>query len=406
MTFITHNCGKTTVVQSMIGMCDDLGLTYTLIAPTGSASMRLSEQTHRYASTAHLKCLKDGEIHTDVLIIDECSMASLDIFKMVIDCITNDNIRVILIGDNAQLTSISCGTVFADIIESGYVPNAKLTKVFRYGDSGILYSATNERQGRYFLDDENVKFNGEDTYSILNNYKFITRSEDETIIDTALIQYNKLLTKYKPKDILILTGYNVGACGTITINNKIQSEVNPPKPNEEVLEKRFRGVKMLFRVGDRIINIKNNYNALPLDAYREIQNSNGMLSADDFDLDTVYNGQRGVVIGIENGHIICKFDNQEIVYDKLETNTYLLLAYAITIHKSQGQESKAVITLYSPNQKRVMNRNLLYVGDTRAKELQIDVGDLTTFKSALGVDEVLARNTWTKDLLVSYYENN
>jgi hypothetical protein len=395
--------GKTSSTQSLINVCDDIGLSYTLLAPTGTASMRLAESTHREATTIHLKCLRDMAINTDVLIVDECSMIGLDVFNMMISAITNPNIKVVLVGDNFQLVSISQGTIFSDIIESEVVPKAMLTKVFRYGESGILYSATNERQGRYFLDDDCVKHeNG--IYSIKSNYFFIPRSEDEEILEETLNGYFKLIKKgIKPKDILLLTGYNVGDCGALNLNNIIQKELNPPKPNEIVWTKKYRDVKIDFRVGDRIMNIKNNYKALNPESYEMIVQSGGLISKDDLSQDmfsTVYNGQRGVIIELTKDKMVCKFDNDTIVYQKNDLNDYLLLSYAMTIHKSQGSESPYVITIYSPNQKRVMNRNLLYVGDTRAKKKQIDIGDLKTFRDALLVDGVEQRNTWLKELII------
>jgi ATP-dependent exoDNAse (exonuclease V) alpha subunit len=395
--------GKTSSTQSLINVCDDIGLSYTLLAPTGTASMRLAESTHREATTIHLKCLRDVAINTDVLIVDECSMIGLDVFNMMISAITNPNIKVVLVGDNFQLVSISQGTIFSDIIESEVVPKAMLTKVFRYGESGILYSATNERQGRYFLDDDCVKHeNG--IYSIKSNYFFIPRSEDEEILEETLNGYFKLIKKgIKPKDILLLTGYNVGDCGALNLNNIIQKELNPPKPNEIVWTKKYRDVKIDFRVGDRIMNIKNNYKALNPESYEMIVQSGGLISKDDLSQDmfsTVYNGQRGVIIELTKDKMVCKFDNDTIVYQKNDLNDYLLLSYAMTIHKSQGSESPYVITIYSPNQKRVMNRNLLYVGDTRAKKKQIDIGDLKTFRDALLVDGVEQRNTWLKELII------
>ena len=395
--------GKTSSTQSLINVCDDIGLSYTLLAPTGTASMRLAESTHREATTIHLKCLRDMAINTDVLIVDECSMIGLDVFNMMISAITNPNIKVVLVGDNFQLVSISNGTIFSDIIDSEVVPKAMLTKVFRYGESGILYSATNERQGRYFLDDDCVKHeNG--IYSIKSNYFFIPRSEDEEILEETLKGYFKLIKKgIKPKDILLLTGYNVGDCGALNLNNIIQKELNPPKPNEIVWTKKYRDVKIDFRVGDRIMNIKNNYKALNPESYEMIIQSGGLISKDDLSQDmfsTVYNGQRGVIIELTKDKMVCKFDNDTIVYQKNDLNDYLLLSYAMTIHKSQGSESPYVITIYSPNQKRVMNRNLLYVGDTRAKKKQIDIGDLKTFRDALLVDGVEQRNTWLKELII------
>lgn len=392
-------CGKTSSVLGIINVCKDLNLTTTLLAPTGSASLRLSETTHQEASTIHLKCLRDRTINTDVLICDETSMVDLDVFAMMLGCIDNPKIRIVLIGDKFQLASVSYGTVFADLISSDVIPTTSLTKVFRYGNSGIAYAGANTRQGKDFFNDDVVK-NKNDHLNIINDWDFYERDTDEEITSTVVDLYGKLRKKgIKKNDILILSAYNKGDCGTYVINNLIQSAWNPPKANEKIFERKVPHFgKITFRVGDRVINTKNNYSALTYDAWNEIQQSNGTLTEDDMEKTVIYNGQRGDVVEIRDDIMIVKFDEQLIVFDKLLVYN-LLLAYSISCHKSQGNEIPYVINVVSPSHNRLMTKNLMYVANTRAKKHHINVGSINAYKDALKVDDVLRRNTWLFDLL-------
>ena len=404
--FITGNCGKTFATKAIINFCDDNNLSYTLLAPTGSAALRLHESTHRDAMTIHLKCLRDQDIHTDVLIVDECSMIDLKTFNMMINTISNDNIRVILVGDKSQLTPVGIGCVFADLINSHKVPIAELTKVFRYNDNGILYIATNTRQGRFCLNDD-VVTHRKNTYSIGQMYHFYEMQNDDNVDENILEKvndtYNKLLLKGIPKkDILILSAYNVGDCGVNKINSVIQAEVNPPSSQKKEFKK-GRGV--VFRVGDRVINTKNDYNAIPLDSYNQIEASNGVITGDDVPTTTLFNGQRGVVVEIRDKAMICDFEGEMIAIDRSKIQ-YIKLAYAITYHKSQGQEANYVISVVSPTQSKLLTRNLLYVGETRAKKAQYDIGALDAMQQALSVDGIEIRDTWLNYLFQHNSMNN
>ena len=399
-------CGKTFTVNSLIQFCDKQGLSYTLLAPTGSAALRLHESTHRDAMTIHLKCLRDQDIHTDVLIVDECSMIDLKTFNMMINTISNDNIRVVLVGDKSQLAPIGIGCVFADLINSHKVPITELTKVFRYNDNGILYIATNTRQGRFCLNDD-VVTHRKNTYSIGQMYHFYEMQNDDNVDENILEKvndiYNKLLLKGIPKkDILILSAYNVGDCGVNKINSVIQAEVNPPSSQKKEFKK-GRGV--VFRVGDRVINTKNDYNAIPLDSYNQIEASNGVITGDDVPTTTLFNGQRGVVVEIRDKAMICDFEGEMIAIDRSKIQ-YIKLAYAITYHKSQGQEANYVISVVSPTQSKLLTRNLLYVGETRAKKAQYDIGTLDAMQQALSVDGIEIRDTWLNYLFQHDSMNN
>lgn len=396
--------GKTSSVLAIVNVCKYIGLSMTLLAPTGSASLRLTEATNVKASTIHLKCLKDKEINTDVLIVDECSMVDLEVFSMMMNCISNPNIRIVLVGDYAQLVPVGIGTVFADLIQSKIVPTTILDRVFRYGNSGIAFAGANTRQGRDFFDDNEVKnINGR--LNIMGDWDFYERESDEDICKEVITQYKNLRAKHINKnDILVLSAYNVDSCGTYKINELIQEEFNPPKKNEKYFERKIdRYGKITFRVGDRVINKKNNYSALTYDSWLEIEKSGGVLSEDDVETTVIFNGQRGDVVDINDKVMVVKFDEQLIVFDKLQVYN-LLLGYAISVHASQGQEANYVICVVAESQSRLMNRNLLYVGNTRAKKYHINVGQINAYKDALLVDGVEERDTWLLDLLTGNIE--
>lgn len=390
--------GKTSSVESLVKLMEDNNLSYCLLAPTGSASLRLATQTKRKASTIHRKVLRDKEIHTDVILVDENSMLGLDTFSMLIDAIENDNCRIVLCGDSSQIPSISEGSVFADMIKSNIIPMVMLTQVFRYNTSGGSFVGENIRQGKAFLDEEVVKeSNG--VYTIHNNYKFINCEEDD-IFDNVIKEYDKLTKKYKLEDIIILSPFNIGDCGTRALNRAIEDEYNPSKPNEQIMSYKIKDEEIVFRVGSRVVNTKNDYNALTLDAWDLIERSNGILKAEDVSaLSTeLFNGEIGVVRSIDDKKMVCQFNEQLIVFTKANVNN-LLLARAISIHRSQGGEWQAVINIISTKHKKMLSKNLLYVSDTRGKKYHCDIGSRATLEDALLVDSVEERNTWLGDLL-------
>ena len=390
--------GKSSSVQGLIKLMEDNGMSYTLLAPTGKASMRLAESTHRTSSTIHRKCLKDGEINSDAIIIDECSMIDLPTFIMLLNCITNPDCRIVMVGDNAQLMPVGIGCLFNDIINSQIAPTTMLTEIFRYTSNGALYVATNARQGKPFLNQDNdiVRHKDNVTY-VGSNYKFI-QVEDDKIFDTVLDVYKELLSKHVSKDsILCLSPFNVGETGTYALNNAIQSEVNSPLPNEVILSRKINKDNVVFRLNDRIINKKNDYKALPMDSFNMIQ-SDSLLSEDDVPLTSIFNGQNGIIRQITDKYVVAQFDEDMIVIDKYKLSQ-VLLSYAISVHSSQGSEADYVINIVSPKHTKMLNRNLLYVADTRSKKFQIDIGDADTYNKAILIDGNEQRNTWLIELL-------
>jgi len=397
--------GKSSSVLGLIKMLEANKLTYTLLCPTGKASKRLRECTGRKTTTIHRAIGGGNEITTDYVIVDEFSMCDVSLTVSLFKAITNINTRVILVGDNAQLSSIGAGNVFNDMIESKIIPIAFLDEVFRYSENGMLKVATDIRNGKsYFESNESVQHYGK-------NFTFI-QADNKTAFDILMEQYKIALKKHKPSEIMVLSPFNVGDCGTYNINNMIQAEVNPPKPKEIVMSRKIGQIEIVFRVGSFVLNTKNDYKALTLEEYNRLENLNnkiGLGFIDDEDMEdeplepqykTVYNGDTGIVRSIDEKKMVVQIDEELIVYEKNKLNQ-LLLSYSISTHKSQGSQAEYVINLSLPMHNRMLTRNMLYVADTRSSKTMIEIGDINTIKEATKIADQNDRNTFLGELLLN-----
>lgn len=375
-------CGKSSSLANLLDLYDDVGLSYTLLAPTGSASVVLEESTHRKASTAHLKCLT-STITSDILILDEMSMFDIDTLYMVFSSIENQDIRIILSGDDKQLAPVGLGCVFSDLLAWKDIPKVSLSKPFRYGKNGISTVATNTRHQTYTEETDN-----------LQHYKrYLVDGNNIAHCKASMLScYLSVLKHCKIKDLIGITGYNVGDLGVEELNKCIQAEINPPQPTKKEIVIN----NIVYRVGDRVVNTQNDYHALSYDAYNELKNDKtNQLTTGDVADETIANGMRGTIVNIyDDKAIVVLFDIDEklIVYSPDKYNN-LSLAYVINFHKSQGAGIKNVICLITPLHKRVLSRNLLYVGQTRAKENLIEILDEYTYKKALTIDALSSRKT-------------
>lgn len=383
--------GKSTTTKAIVDMFTKNSISFRLLAPTGIASKVLRNATGRHASTIHSAVLGliDNPFFENVIIIDEFSMVSLDVMYMVCQHL-KDSHRLIMVCDPSQLPSISCGNILTDIINSGIVPNVTLTKVFRYGTSGIATVATNIRQGVEYVD------NGGTTEfdCVEKDYQFypISSSPLEQIDKI----YADLLTRYDRKDIMILSPFNKGSFGTRAINNMIQDKYNPSE--HEVGHKYAK-----FHVNDMVINIHNNYNSTTREEFEynnmALKNLDVDFEPHEFPQVAIMNGDIGVVTDIDdNKNVFVQFDDDEIVYEYKELHN-LLLAYSISTHKSQGSQAKAVVVITHPQHSKMLNRNILYVATTRATTELIEIGSAKTINEAIKIEETQLRNTWLRELL-------
>lgn len=419
--------GKSSSVKALISLLEDNNKSYTLLAPSGIAAKRLRETTGREASTIHRKLMSSNEIDSNVVVVDEVSMVDVHLFSTLLNQIA-DYTKIILVFDSAQLASIQCGNLVQDMMDSHVVPNAQLTKVFRYGVGGIATVGADARNGKEYLTSIG-ELNCENA-SKIKDYKFIQVNDNP--LEQVLAEYDKLKQKYSTKDILILTPYNKGEFGTYAINQAIQEKYNPANPMDNIVSRklppslRVPMEHLNYHIGDKVINKKNNYHAMTEEGFNyyitimqmqadidklKVQfgaNDERVLEAEDklmtlnmerAEETTVYNGDIGFIQNIDTkGNVWVQFDEEMVVYRKSDLEN-LLLAYACTSHASQGCEAKGVIFLTHPSQKRMLSRNLCYMSLTRAKEMLVEIGDVSTINSALRVNETRLRDTWLKELL-------
>lgn len=378
--------GKTTTINAMIRFFESEGLDIMLAAPTGRAAKRMTETTGYEASTIHrlLELMggpEEGErgsfqrneenpLETDVIIIDEMSMVDLPLFHALLKAVMVGT-RLILVGDKDQLPSVGAGSVLKDLLASERFPTVMLTKIFRQaGESDIVVNAHKINKGeRVILDNKSMDF------------FFLKRQDPNVIISVLLTLIQKKLPKFveaSPYDIQVLTPTRKGLLGVERLNGILQQYLNPPDPQKK--EKEFSGT--IFREGDKVMQIKNNYQL-----EWEIKNRYGL----PLDKGTgIFNGDMGIIkeMNLYAENMIVEFDDKRQVEYSFKQLDELELAYAITIHKSQGSEYPAVVMPVWPGPRMLMNRNLLYTAVTRAKRCVTMVGSEDTFyQMAANVNE-------------------
>ena len=355
--------GKTTLVKGIITMFEMQGDVVSLCAPTGRAAKRLSELSGKNAKTIHrllevvpgskndIKFQRNSEnpIPCDVLIVDECSMVDIVLFSQLITAV-KDGCRVVLVGDYNQLPAVGPGNVLKDLLDSGIVPNVQLTDIFRQAqESDIVVNSHAINQGAY-----------PKTGGMTGDYFFIEAGENVESYITGLVQ-TRLPRAYgfdSFEDIQILSPSRKRRGGTVNLNATLQAALNPADKAKPELQ--FNGIT--FRLGDKVMQIKNNYDL-------QYVRDNGETEIG------VFNGDIGQIIGVDkfNKTLTIKFDDKTYVYEQ-EFFAQLEHAWAVTVHKSQGSEFKAVILCLSDTPNELQYRNLLYTAFTRAKELLVVVG--------------------------------
>lgn len=376
--------GKSTSMKALVRMLEANGKSYTILAPTGIAAKRISFTTGRTASTIHKFLASSNDyILGDYVIIDEMSMVGVELLSALFNRL-QEKTKIVFICDEAQLASISCGNIVQDIIDSNIVPIAKLTKVFRYGIGGIATIATDTRMGEKFSP----------PYQF-DDYEFIPIAKNA--VKQVAEKYNELIVKgYKSDDIMILCPFNKSKIGSYLINNEIQSQHNF-SPSTKAKYKRD-SYDIELKVGDKIINTQNNYNATQMELTEEntYVESEAPLA--------IMNGDIGYVRAYRENNdfpeLLIQYDNGLALAKSADIKN-LLLGYSISIHKSQGSQAKIVIVVIDKSHKGMCSRNLLYVALSRAQEKLIEIGDVDVINDALQIQEEKERETWLKDLLTN-----
>jgi exodeoxyribonuclease V alpha subunit len=352
--------GKTTLVNAILLILRAKKVRCLLCAPTGRAAKRLSEATRMEAKTIHrllelnpangMFTRNEGRpLECDLLVVDETSMVDVPLMNHLLRALP-PNASLLLVGDVEQLPSVGPGMVLRHLIESGVVPVVRLREVFRQAaHSRIITTAHRINEG--MMPETPAKEAKSDFY-------FVERAEPEQIAATLLEMVKRRIpAKFQLdpiRDIQVLCPMNRGSLGVAELNMKLQAELNPVRPDEPVVEK----FGWQFRVRDKVIQIENNYDK------------------------DVFNGDIGQIGKIDTAEreVMVRFDHREVVYDFGELDE-VALAYAITIHKSQGSEFPAVVIPLAMQQYMLLQRNLVYTGITRGKKLVVVIGQ----RRALGM---------------------
>ena len=380
--------GKTTTINTLIKVFEKLKKKIVLAAPTGRASKRMTEATGKEAKTIHrllemgysdegegmlFQRNEDNPLVGDVIIIDEVSMVDIMLMNSLLKAISRGT-RLIFVGDVDQLPSVGAGNVLRDIIDSQVIKVVRLNEIFRQaGESMIVVNAHKINQGDYPILNHKDK-----------DFYFMNRSKNDDILNTIIGLVKERLPKHYKfdpiRDIQVLTPMKKGDVGTLNLNKELQNYLNPPdkyKREKELREK-------VFRVGDKVMQIKNNYTlkwtSLDLDA--EEKQGEG-----------IFNGDIGYVqyINTEEQELTVFFDdNRSVVYSFTQLDE-LELAYSITIHKSQGSEFPVVVMPVTWGPPMLLTRNLLYTAITRAKSLVVLVGTENYLRRMVDNNKIVER---------------
>ena len=378
--------GKTTIINTLIKIMEEGGLEVAVAAPTGRAAKRITQTSGKEAVTVHrlLDYYYDEEqsrmvfgrnaenpLDYDAVIIDEASMMDLMLTGVLLRALKPGN-RLILTGDADQLPSVGAGNVLGDLIGSGYVYTSRLTEIFRQAEeSMITVNAHAIRRGSY------PQYGGD--------FQLIRMDKQAEILDKVV----SLASSFPPDTVQVLTPVKKGILGSTNLNSRLQEAFNPKAEGKE--EVQFGSA--VFRVGDRVMQIKNNYRL----EYKKPDGSSGK---------GIFNGETGIVAaaaGEEKKLTVCYDGDRWVEYEYIKLDE-IELAYAVTVHKSQGSEFPVVIIPMSWFPPALATRNLIYTAVTRGKEKVIIVGRDDYLNAMVDNNEEGRRNSGLKTRLKGVYE--
>jgi len=358
--------GKTTLIRSVNAIFELMGKSVILAAPTGRAARRLTEIAHRPAATLHkllgfnlekgvFERTRDNPLDADAIIVDEASMVDVVLMDHLLQAVRMTSV-IILVGDIFQLPSVGPGNVLADIIRSESVRTFELTRIFRQAQESLtVLNAHKVRQGQW-PPDIALPSSNDSAEKRLSDFYFIEKHTPAQVVETIVLLCRQKIPHAfnldRTKDIQVITPMHKGEVGAINLNSVLQKALNPNhngKPN----------TRMAFKRGDKVMHLKNNYQK------------------------DIFNGDIGVVLANDpaNKELTVDFDDGRIIKYEPEELEDLTLAYAITVHKSQGSEYPAVIMPLMTQHYAMLQRNLLYTAMTRGRLLVVLIGA----KRALGI---------------------
>jgi exodeoxyribonuclease V alpha subunit len=362
--------GKTSTVKAILRLLQGKGKTALLAAPTGRAAKRLTESTGHEARTIHrllevspgegfkFQRNQDNPLDCDLLIVDECSMVDLILMNNVLKAVHPAS-HLLLVGDADQLPSVGAGNVLRDIIASEAVPVTRLNVIFRQAaGSTIITNAHRINKGEQPIFPSDKK-----------DFFFFGKEDPEEAAELVVdIVARRLPEKFGVplEEIQVLSPMHRGAAGARMLNEKLQAHLNPLRYDQP----EYRSGSRLFRRGDRVLQLRNNYDK------------------------DVFNGDIGRIelIDLEEGEIRVDFESREVVYELSDLDE-LTLAYAMSVHKSQGSEYPVVVLPLLTQHYMLLQRNLLYTAITRAKKMVVIVGTRKAIAMAVKNDKIAAR--WT-----------
>jgi exodeoxyribonuclease V alpha subunit len=369
--------GKTTLIKTLLGILDDARLVYKLAAPTGRAAKRITEGTGRFASTLHRLLEYDFNIMgfakneqnalaLDVLIIDEASMIDVFLAHAILKAMPL-HARLVFIGDVDQLPSVGAGNVLNDLIDSQKVACVRLKEIFRQAqDSLIIINAHRINNGEFpvsFLPDAK------------RDFVFIKEDAPENVASHLDVIFKNKLKAYgiKPENAMVLVPMNRGIVGTQQLNHNLQTILNPLDTPKHIAH-----MGTTFKVNDRVMQLRNNYDK------------------------NVFNGDIGCIedINLEDRVVSIRYDDRIVDYESSELDE-LVLAYAVSIHKSQGSEYSAAIIPIFMQHFTLLQRNLIYTAVTRAKKLCIFIGQPRAIAMAIKNNKGTTRTTFLQQYLTS-----
>ena len=381
--------GKTTTLNGILTVLENMGQRVALVAPTGRAAQRMSEVTGREAKTIHrlleveparetltFKHNEKNPLKHDVIIVDEMSMVDTIILSNLL-CGMKLSAKLIMVGDSDQLPSVSAGNILKDLIDSDVIPMVHLSTVFRQAaESLIVTNAHKIVEGK--LPDLNIKN---------NDFFFLKRASAESlqqlVVDLCKTRLPKAYKLSSFWDIQVIVPSKKGPIGTFELNKRLQEALNPPNK----IKNEVTSFNRTYRVGDKVMQIRNNYDII-------CKNDTGEESMG------VFNGDIGIIEGINSAdkNIVVRFDDRVAVlsFDNLDQ---IELAYAITVHKSQGSEFEAVVMPLLTKHRLLHYRNLLYTAVTRAKKLLVMAGNPDVVAEMVANNRRTLRYTNLKQML-------
>ena len=388
--------GKTTIIKCIIEIIKQNKQMFMLLAPTGRASKRMGDATGEEAKTIHRALeVASGDLatisrfvynenntfKTDVVIVDEVSMVDVALMNHLCKALPRD-CKLILVGDKDQLPSVAPGNVLDDIIKSGIIKVTMLTKIYRQSDDSLIIT--------------NAHLINSGKMPLINNsskdFFFEEKSELNEIKNSIVDMVTRRLPKFtglESGQIQVLAPLKAGVCGIDNLNKCLQESINPPsiKKMELVVG------NTIFRVGDKVMQTTNNYNLV-------WKKMNGFVEEEG---EGVFNGDIGNIelIDFQTGEMVVDFeDGRRCLYPRTEVSQ-LSLAYAITIHKSQGSEFDVVIIPAIAGPAMILTRNLIYTAVTRAKKMVVIVGEQKNLKRMVSNNYTVQRFTLLKELLIT-----